>query len=103
MVSSSYFVGIYARGPSWLPGKTIREQPLEAHFAYMEALQDSCVLVLGGPFKDDEGALAVIETNSLTEARLIFAADPAVKQAIFSVSIHPWFVSVEGQVYQRPW
>ena len=49
MVSLSYFVGIYAKGPSWLPGKTIREQPLEAHFAYMEALQDSCVLVLGGP------------------------------------------------------
>ena len=41
MLSSNYFVGIYARGPSWLPGKTIREQPLEAHFAYMAALQDS--------------------------------------------------------------
>ncbi len=103
MVSSNYFVGLYTRGSSWLPGKTIHEQPLEAHFAYMAALQDSHVLVLGGPFKDDEGALAVIEAVSLTGARLIFAADPAVKQKIFSVSIHPWFVSVEGQVYQRPW
>ena len=71
MVSSNYFVGLYTRGSSWLPGKTIHEQPLEAHFAYMAALQDSHVLVLGGPFKDDEGALAVIEAVSLTGARLI--------------------------------
>ena len=103
MLSSNYFVGIYTRGPSWLPGKTIREQPLETHFAYMEKLQDGHALVLGGPFKDDEGALAVIEASSLAEAQLIFAADPGVEQEIFSVSVHPWFISVAGEVQQKPW
>ena len=103
MGSLSYFVGIYTRGSSWLSGKAILEQPLEAHFAYMEALQDRHILILGGPFKDDEGALAVIEAASLPEAQRIFAADPAVRQEIFSVAVHPWFVAVEGRVSQRPW
>ena len=103
MGSANYFVGIYARGPNWLLGKTITEQPLEAHFAYMEKLQDDHVLVLGGPFKDDEGALAVIEASSLAEAQLIFAADPGVERGVFSVSVHPWFISVAGEVQQKPW
>lgn len=100
---SDYFVGIYAKGPKWLVGKAVREQPLDAHFAYMEGLQSSHILVLGGPFKDDEGALAIIAAPNLAEAQLIFAADPAVTQGIFRVSVHPWFVSVAGQISQRPW
>lgn len=103
MGSSNYFVGIYSRGPNWLPGKAILEQPLETHFAYMETLQGNRILVLGGPFKDNEGALAVIETTSLTQAQQIFAADPGVKQGVFSVSVHPWFVSVEGQIHKKSW
>jgi uncharacterized protein YciI len=77
---ASHFVGVYARGPKWLVGKTVREQPLDAHFAYMGGLQSSRILVLGGPFKDDEGALAIIAAPNLAEAQLIFAADPAVTQ-----------------------
>lgn len=102
-MASDYFVGIYAKGPKWLVGRTVREQPLEAHFTYMEGLQSSRILVLGGPFKDDEGALAIIAASNLDEAQLIFAADPAVAQEIFKVSVHPWFVSVTGEVSQRPW
>ncbi len=100
---SDYFVGIYAQGPKWLVGKTVLEQPLEAHFTYMERLQSSRILVLGGPFKDDEGALAIITASGLAEAWLIFAADPAVIQEIFRVSVHPWFASVTGEVSQKPW
>ncbi len=100
---ASYFVGIYARGPKWLVGKTVLEQPLEAHFTYMEGLQNSRVLVLGGPFKDDEGALAIITAPNLAQARLIFAADPAVIQEIFRFSVHPWFASVTGEISQKPW
>ncbi len=69
----------------------------------MEALQSSRVLVLGGPFKDDEGALAITTSPSPAKARLIFAADPAVIQQIFRVSVHPWFASVAGEVSQGPW
>ncbi len=102
-MASDYFVGIYSRGSRWSHGKTVLEQPLEAHFAYMKELQRSCILVLGGPFKDDEGALAVIKAVSLVEAQLIFADDPGVKQEIFNVRVHSWFVSVEGRVSQKPW
>lgn len=102
-MASDYFAGIYAKGPKWLFGKTVLEQPLEAHFAYMEGLQSSGVLVLGGPFKDDEGALVIITALSLAEAQLVFADDPAVIHNIFRVSVHPWFVSVAGEVSQRPW
>ncbi len=98
-----YFVGIYARGPEWLVGKTVLEQPLEAHFAYMERLQSSRILVLGGPFKDDEGALAILAAPNLAEAQLVFAADPAVVQKIFRVSVHPWFASVTAKISQKPW
>jgi len=98
-----YFVGVYARGPKWLVGKTVREQPLEAHFAYMEGLESSRILVLGGPFGDDEGALAIITAPGLAEARRTFAADPAVIQGIFRVSVHPRSVSVAGEVSREPW
>jgi uncharacterized protein YciI len=97
------FVGIYTRGAHWLEDKAVREQPLEGHFAYMERLQNRGELILGGPFKDDTGALAVIEAASLDEARAVFFGDPAVSEGTFAVVVHPWFVSVAGCVDTKPW
>ena len=100
---NEYFVFLYVPGPGWLSHKPITEQPLSEHFAYMERLTGEGILVLGGPFKDDQGAIGVLEVANLAEAREVIDNDPAVRDGIFQAEVHPWHPAVPGQVEVRPW
>ena len=65
LVKNDYFFVLYRWGTEWIPSKTVREQPLAAHLAYMKALRNGRTLKLGGPFKDDSGGMVVREADSL--------------------------------------
>ena len=91
-----YFVFLYTPGASWLAGKSILEQPLEEHFAYMAELEAANILQLGGGFTDDAGAMGILEVETLEIAEDIAFNDPAVKNGIMNVSVHPWIPSVKG-------
>ena len=53
----AYSVFILRRGPAWVEGTAMRQQPsLNGHFAHMQKLQDAGQLVLGGAFTDEMGA-----------------------------------------------
>ncbi len=98
-----YFVVLYRPGPGWLEGKTIREQPISEHVGYMKKLKELGTLVLGGPFKDSAGAMAILECEGWEVATQFVADDPAIQTQLFAAEIHPWDPAATGQVEKRPW
>ena len=80
----------YRRGPAWLEGRSVFEQPLAAHLVHMRSLQRAGTLKLGGPFLDDSGGLIVVEVENLAEAERLAAADPAVRDRVMVAEAHPW-------------
>jgi uncharacterized protein len=86
---STYLI-VYRPGPAWLPGKSVKEQPLLEHGRYMLSLHRRGVLKLAGPFSDNAGGAIVIEAQDDGEANSVVAADPAVMSHIFMYELHPW-------------
>ena len=84
------FVIDYRRGPAWLDQKSVFEQPLQNHLAYMRTLQGQGTLLLGGPFLDDAGGLIVVHAESMAEAEALMRADPAVQDGVMVAETHPW-------------
>src|SRR5579862_6636848 len=86
---STYLV-VYRPGPTWLPGKSVQEQPLLEHGRYMVSPYRRGVLKLAGPFSDNGGGAVVFEAKNDDEANSVVAADPAVASHIFLYELHPW-------------
>ncbi len=99
----NYFVFIYRPGPAWLPNRSVLQQPLAGHFAYMEKLQQNGVLCLGGPFKDDTGAFGVIQATDFENASTLILDDPAVRDGVVEAEVHPWHPAVPGTVEAKAW
>jgi len=71
------FVILWAHGPAWIEGKTVREQPYWAeHAAFMDPLFENGMVALGGPFADGTGSLVVVEAENEQEVAAVFARDP---------------------------
>lgn len=88
--AKSTFVVIYKPGPTWLPGKPLKEQPLQEHGRYILSLYAKGMLKFGGPFSDDAGGAAVFEAADESEAKAIVTRDPAVVSQVFVYELHPW-------------
>jgi uncharacterized protein YciI len=84
------FLVIYRPGPSWLPGKSVSEQPLKEHGQYMLSLYAKGSVKIAGQFTDDAGGAMALEVRDEAEARAIVAADPGVKSGVFIPEVHPW-------------
>jgi uncharacterized protein YciI len=69
----------------------------------MKKLEQSGVLCLGGPFKDDTGALGVVRAADYGSAFALVSSDPAVHEGIFTAEVHPWHPSVPGVVEAKRW
>ena len=93
---TNYYVFLYEPGPKWLEGKPVHEQPLAGHFSYMEELESTKKLVLGGGFLDGRGAMGVLQVESIEEANEIIASDPAVVSQVVLARVHPYLVTVAG-------
>ncbi|MBA3869244.1 MAG: hypothetical protein H0X30_08825 [Anaerolineae bacterium] len=84
------FVINYTPGTAWIVGKSISEQPLMEHSAYLQHLFDEQRLLFAGPFLDNAGGMAVIGVQNEVEAQAIVDHDPAILNKIFQASLHPW-------------
>lgn len=89
---SSPHVLLYRPGPAWVPGRSVFQQALQPHLQYMHQLVASGVIRIGGPFLDDTGGLVVVDLDTLDAARACAEADPAVRDGIMQVDVHPWRV-----------
>ena len=91
-----YFAIIYKTGPEWLPNTPLFEQSrtalraLTGHRNCLTALQSSGKLVLGGPYADGAGGMALVDVDSEEEAASILAGDPAIVSGVFTGELHRW-------------
>ncbi len=92
------FIILWAPGPAWVPGKTVREQPYwEHHAAFMDRLFENGMVVLGGPFADATGSLVIVEAENEHEVADVFAHDPFVVHEVFALSnLKQWLIFLDA-------
>lgn len=77
-------------GSAWIPGKTVFEQPLDEHVAYLRDLHAAGKVLMAGPFVDGSGGMTILRTDSEREAAELAAKDPSVIQRILEPTICKW-------------
>ena len=93
------FVILWAHGPTWVEGKTVREQPYwTEHADFIDPLFDNGTVVMGGPFADGTGSLVIVEAENEQEVADLFARDPFVVHNIFALSfLKQWQLFVDAR------
>ena len=90
-----YYLVEQARGPAWDHSKRRREQAgWDAHAAFMDALVEEGLVVLGGPVGegDGENALLVVDVDREAAIRARLAEDPWADDMLTIESVRPWSV-----------
>lgn len=82
------FAILYEPGPRWIKGREIFDQDLQEHGQYMAKLLEQGHLLMGGPFSDSSGGMAIITAKNAGEAADILKKDPGV----FKATLRPWYV-----------
>jgi uncharacterized protein YciI len=97
---ADYFLVEQARGPAWDYSKRRREQAgWDEHAAFMDALVDEGVVVLGGPIGegDGENTLLIVDVDSEAAIRARLADDPWAGSILTIVRVEPWSVWLRAQ------
>jgi uncharacterized protein YciI len=101
---ADYYLVEQARGPAWDPSRRLREQAgWDEHAAFIDALAEQGVIVLGGPLGEvagevtgDDVALLVVAAGSEAATRARLADDPWAGTVLTMASVRPWTVWVRG-------
>lgn len=99
------FVVIREAGESWNYSRTLREQDgWDEHAAFMDALTDEGVVVLGGPLGDGRPhrALQVMDVPDAETVDRLLAEDPWKSDMLRTASIDRWEVLLVGPVARLP-
>jgi uncharacterized protein YciI len=99
---STLFLAFRDPGPSWIPGRPTREQPLwDEHAVFMDRLFEQGWIVLGGPYSDHSRALVIVQAHDAEEASALFRDDPWTKDGILGLSeVVEWTVFLDSR--RRP-
>jgi hypothetical protein len=92
---ADYFLVKRVPGPAWDHARRRREQDRwDEHAAFMDALADEGVVVLGGPVGEGDGdyALLVVDVKSEDAIRRRLADDPWGEEMLTTESVQPWSV-----------
>ena len=98
---SDYYLVERAKGPAWDHSRGRREQDgWDAHAAFMDALAEEGVVLLGGPIGegDGENALLIVDAESEAEIRARLAEDPWTDDMLTIESVKPWSVWLRADV-----
>lgn len=88
-----FYVIAYQPGEIWEAGKSFRDQPgVMEHVGYMAQLAENGHLLMGGPFLDNSGGMAVIKAGSLYDATAVAQADPSIKGSLLKATVREWIV-----------
>ena len=93
------YVIFFSPATAWITGKTSREQPYwTEHAAFMDALFEDGIVIMGGPFADYSSIVVIIEASDDNEARDLFRRDPFILQGILHLSsVHEWLVFLDAR------
>lgn len=94
------YVALIYQGPNWVKGKTVQEQGpvIDAHLRSMRRCFAEKTLLLGGPFEVG-GGIAVLDVPTVTAARDLMDADPAVRAGVLRyemAALIPYFDAYEA-------
>jgi hypothetical protein len=68
-MSTTLFLVFRNPGPSWVPGRGTREQPLwDEHAVFIDRLFEEGRILLAGPYADSSRALLVVQARDAEEA-----------------------------------
>jgi uncharacterized protein YciI len=98
---ADYYLVQRARGPAWDHSRRRREQAgWDEHAAFMDALTEEGLVVLGGPVGegDGENVLLVMDTDSEAVIHARLADDPWGEDMLRTESIEPWSVWLRAGV-----
>ena len=72
-----FLVVLRRSGPQWDPARALEEQAgFREHVAFVDALVDAGVIVLGGPLADEHRVVYAAEAESEDALRAVLARDP---------------------------
>ena len=96
------FATFFSPGPTWIAGKTSREQLCwTEHAAFMKKLFEDGTIVLGGPYADYTRLLVIVEALHEEEVFELFRDDPFVVHEIVRISsIHEWLIFLDARQKQ---
>jgi uncharacterized protein YciI len=93
-----FHVVLQRSGPEWQPGKALEEQTgWPEHAAFMDALVDDGVIVLGGPLADEFRTVHAVEAESEQAVRAVFARDPWSGTHLVVASVDAWTIRLDGR------
>lgn len=81
------YIAHYEPGPEWLEGKTLKDQPLNAHVDYLIRLHGDGKVSMGGPFGDGSGGIVVFVADDINEVNNLVSLDPAISEGILVASV----------------
>ena len=93
-----FLVVLIRTGPEWDRSKPLEEQSgWDDHAAFMDALVEDGVVVLGGPLEDELRTAHAVEADSADAVRAIFARDPWSGSHLEVEAIEEWTIRLDGR------
>jgi uncharacterized protein YciI len=91
VAESPWFVLMHSPGLRWDQSLSFFDQVgIEQHSTFMSDLLEAGDLVMGGPFLDNSGGMAILKVESIDAALAIANRDPAVQAGILKVDVKSW-------------
>jgi uncharacterized protein YciI len=86
-------------GPNWDGARGRREQEgWDAHAAFMDELVDDGFVIMGGPIRESDRNLLIIEAADESEIEARFRNDPWAPTGLLRIhSIEPWTIWLDGR------
>jgi uncharacterized protein YciI len=95
---ATFLVVVRRSGPQYDPTRPMQEQPdWPAHAAFMNGLEDSGFIVMGGPLADERRVVHVVEAESEDAIRATFARDPWAGTHVDVDTIEPWTIVLDSR------
>jgi uncharacterized protein len=89
-----YYLGLLNRGPAWTREETPETRRIqEGHMANINRMADLGGLVAAGPIEGDHDlrGIFIFRVKTAADARILAAADPAIKAGRLTLELHPWW------------
>jgi len=99
---TTYYAAFLRPGSLWGPDKPVREQAFwDEHARYMDALFETGVIILGGPFADRTGSLVIVAAESAAQVYEMYRHDPWTEHDVLVVAdVKEWTIFLDAR--RRP-
>ncbi len=90
-----YVMALLKKGPNRNQDKATADQLQKAHMDNINRLAEEGILVLAGPFLDDDDlrGIYIFDVETIEEAKKLTETDPAIQEGRLIMELHPWYGS----------